>query len=167
MAKRDSGGKQTTTTTSTTASADAPANDAMEQRILAFAEQLGRMAGTVSAKAEGWMDREALNKQITGVRDSAAELLEQLSGGVTSLAKTATKVTGQAAGAVSRAEGGATRATAAAKSKGRSGGAVDAPGKKHRKPAPKDPRAMAADAKLANQRGAKMSMKTMKTRGRG
>ena len=34
--------------------------------------------GTVQAKAEGWMDREALNKQIAGVRDSAAELLEQL-----------------------------------------------------------------------------------------
>ena len=32
-------------------------------------------------------------------------------------------------------------------SKGRSGGVVDAPGKKHRKPMPNDPRAVAADAK--------------------
>ena len=54
--------------------------DAMEQRVVAFAEQLGRIAGTVQAKAEGWMDRDTLNKQIASVRDGAADLLEQLAG---------------------------------------------------------------------------------------
>ena len=154
MAKRESGGKQGKTAESTVPVTDAATtNDAMEQRVIAFAEQLGRISGTVAAKAEGWMDREALNKQIAGVRDSAAELLEQLSAGVTRVTKGATKTN---AGPAS-----------SAKSQGRSGGVVDAPGKKHRKPAPKDTRAIAADAKRSNMRAAKPSMKTMKTRGRG
>jgi len=73
MTKRDKG--ETTTA------------DAMEERLMAFAEQLGRMVGTIQAKADGWMDRKTLNKQIAGVRDDATRLLEQLAGG----AKKATK----------------------------------------------------------------------------
>jgi hypothetical protein len=56
-------------------------NDVMEQRVMAFAEQLGRMVGTIQAKADGWMDRETLNKQVASVRDEATRLLEQLAGG--------------------------------------------------------------------------------------
>ena len=141
MAKRDSG-KQAET---------AAVSDAVEQRLLAFAEQVWRMAGTVSAKAEGWMDREALKKQIGGVRDSASELLEHLSDGVT-------KVTG-------RVKKTAVKAAATAKRQGR--GLVDAPGKKHRKPTPPDARAIAADAKRATMRSSVASMKTTKKRGRG
>jgi hypothetical protein len=55
--------------------------DALEQRVMAFAEQVGRMVGTIQAKADGWMDRETLSKQITSVRDDATRLLEQLAGG--------------------------------------------------------------------------------------
>jgi hypothetical protein len=153
--KRDSGGKRTNTAAAPAAPAAAITPDAMEQRVVAFAEQLGRMVGTVQARAEGWMDREALNKQIASVRDSAAELLDQLSDGVTSLTGTAKK-------AAAAATAGAAKA-----SKGRSGGVVDAPGKKHRKPAPRDSRALAADAKTRNMRAGKPSMKTNKTRGRG
>ena len=98
------------------------------------------------------MDREALKKQIAGVRDSAAELLEQLSDGVTSMAGRAKKTAVKAA---STAKSRAARRL------------VDAPGKKHRKPMPKDPRAVAADAKRSIQRAGKTSMKTMKKRGRG
>ena len=77
MAKRE-GGKQNKTTASANPAAESQTTtDAMEQRVIAFAEQLGRISGTVAAKAEGWMDREALNKQIAGVRDSAAELEAQ------------------------------------------------------------------------------------------
>src|SRR3970282_1863815 len=76
MTKRDSG--ETTTA------------DAMEQRVMAFAEQLGRMVGTIQAKADGWMDRETLNKQIASVRDEAARLLEQLAGGAKKATKKAT-----------------------------------------------------------------------------
>jgi hypothetical protein len=153
MAKRE-GGKQNKTTASANPAADSPVTtDAMEQRVIAFAEQLGRISGTVTAKAEGWMDREALNKQIASVRDGAAELLEQLSAGVTRVTRGATKTTASPA--------------SSAKRQGRSGGVVDAPGKKHRKPAPKDTRAIAADSKRANMRSANASMKTMKRRGRG
>ena len=155
MAKRDSDGKQTNTKAATS-TASSTTGDAMEQQVLAFAEQLGRIAGTVQAKAEGWMDRDALNKQIAGVRDSAAELLDQLAGSVTSMTATAKKAATTAAGARAKAAG-----------KGRSGGVVDAPGKKHRKPTPADPRAVAADAKRANMRSSQASMKTTKTRGRG
>ncbi len=52
-------------------------------------------------------------------------------------------------------------------STGRSGGVVDAPGKKHRKPMPKDSRAVAADARTKTMRGAKPMAKTTKLRGRG
>jgi hypothetical protein len=170
MAKRNNGGKRGNTQTTNAAAgngnmeaggqgANASNNDPMEQRVVAFAEQLGRIVGTVQAKTEGWMDREALNKQIAGVRDSAAELLEQLSDGVTNLTNSAAKATGM----------GAAEAPAAAPAAGKaqSRGAVDAPGKKHRKPAPRDTRAIAADAKGANMRSGKASMKTTKKRGRG
>ena len=153
MAKRDKGSKQTKTTAAASAADTTKPGDAMEQRVLAFAEQLGRIVGTVQARTEGWMDRETLNKQIAGVRDSAAELLDQLADGVTSMTKTA--------------KDAVTATTPKAPSKGRSGGLVDAPGKKHRKPMPIDPRAAAADARRATMRSSKASMKTMKTRGRG
>ena len=55
--------------------------DSMEQKVLAFAEQLGRIVGTVQVKAEGWLDCDALRAQISGVRDSASKLLDQLGGG--------------------------------------------------------------------------------------
>ena len=153
MAKRELGGKRNSTAMKTTTAPDAtvPA-DIMEQRVVAFAEQLGRMVGTVQAKTEGWMDRDALNAQIAGVRDSAAELLDHLAGSVTGLTTSAKK----AAGAASKPAG-----------KGRSGGVVDAPGKKHRKPMPADPRAATANAKRATMRSSQASMKTTKKRGRG
>jgi hypothetical protein len=127
----------------------------MEQRVLAFAEQLGRIAGTVQAKAEGWMDREALNEQVSAVRDSASQLLEQLR-------TTASRV-------ASGVRPGRTPAKSAraSKSSGRSGGVVDAPGKKHRKPMPKDMRAVAADARMSAMRAGTPMTKTMKRRGRG
>jgi hypothetical protein len=186
MAKRDNGGKRNTAAAiTTTAPAATATTDAMEQRVVAFAEQLGRIVGTVQAKTEGWMDRDALNKQVAGVRDSATELLEQLktkaegaadtakqtvTNAATTAKQTVTNAAATAKQTVTRAAGTAKKSAIAATSSrnaGRSGGAVDAPGKKHRKPAPKDPRAMAADAKTSNMRSAKASMKTMKKRGRG
>jgi hypothetical protein len=154
MAKRKTGGNGTAAAATKSAQSAEPTvtADVMEQRVVAFAEQLGRIVGTVQARAEGWMDREALNKQIASVRDSASELLDQLKTTVTKVA-TATKASAAVA--------------ATSTKKGRSGGVVDAPGKKHRKPAPKDPRAAAADAKASNIRSGKSMMKTVKQRGRG
>jgi hypothetical protein len=119
----------------------------MEQRLATFAEQLGWMAGTIHAKAEGWMEGDTLSKQIASVRDTAAQLLDQLTGVTT----TATEK--QSAVAATRRQ-----------NKGRSGGVVDAPGKKHRKPAAAG--AKVADSQAAKLRAAKTMAKTNRRRGR-
>ena len=124
--------------------------DGMEQRVVAFAEQLGRITGTLQAKAEGWLDREALTKQIASLRDSATELLEQLAGGSTKDSKRSPAAT-----------------AAPGKTKGRSRGVVDAPGKKHRKPMQADPGANMADSQAAKMRTAMTMVKTNRRRGRG
>ena len=150
MARRDNGTKRTNGGTTTPDASGATTADAMEQRVVAFAEQLGRIAGTVQAKAEGWMDRGTLNKQIASVRDGAADLLKQLAGRATKASKK------QPAAAAARR-----------RNKGRSGGVVDAPGKKHRKPMPTDPGANIADSQAAKMRTAKTMVKTNRRRGRG
>jgi hypothetical protein len=74
-----------------------------------------------------------------------------------------------------RTKGGATKApkkkaavgAAREGNKGRSGGVVDAPGKKHRKAAPTDPDARIADSQAAKMRMAKTMVKTYRRRGRG
>ncbi len=149
MAKRNSGSAGTK---GGTTAASAATTAAMEQRVMAFAKQLGRIVGTVQAKAEGWMDRDALKQQIAGVRDGAADLLEQLTGGAPKAAKKTRKPAAPAARGVA---------------KGRSGGTVDARGKKHRKPLPRDPDAKTADSQAAKVRAAKTMVKTNRLRGRG
>ena len=107
----------------------------VEERVLALAHQLGRLIGTVERKAEGWLDREALNRQVTQIRDGATELLDHLGGAI---------------------ESGRTGAKADAKPPkaaraSRSGATVDAPGKAHR------PRAKSArGVKHSNQTVAKI-----------
>ena len=150
MAKRDKGTTRTNAGPTTTSATGAATADALEHRVVAFAEQLGRIAGTFQAKAEGWMDRETLNKQIASVRDSAADLLEQLAGGTTKASKK------KPAAAAAR------RGT-----EGRSGGMVDARGKKHRKQMPTDPDANIAHSQAAKMRTAKTMVKTNRRRGRG
>ena len=150
MAKPDKLRTPTNGGTTTPDTSDATTADAMEQRVVAFAEQLGRIAGTVQAKAEGWLDRETLNKQIASVRDGAAALLKQLAGGATKASKKKP--------VAAAARGG---------NKGRSGGVVDAPGKKHRKPMPTDPGANIADSQAAKMRTTKTMVKTNRRRGRG
>ena len=149
MAKRDNGTKRKNGGTATNASGATTA-DAMEQRVLAFAEQVGRIAGTLQAKAEGWMERETLNTQIASVRDGAADLLEQLAGDSTKASNRKPAAAGVRGG-----------------TKGRSGGVVDAPGKKHRKPMPSDPDASIADSQAAKMRTAVTMIKTNRRRGRG
>jgi hypothetical protein len=146
MAKRDN--RTTRSKGGTTDVSSATTTDAMEGRLVAFAEHLGRLAGTFQAKAEGWMDREALKRQIASVRDGAADLLQQLAGSAT---EASPKKLAAARGAA----------------KGRSGGVVDAPGKKHRKPRPSDPGANIVDSQAAKMRMAKTMVKTNRRRGRG
>jgi hypothetical protein len=92
----------------------------MEDKVTVFAEQLGRMLGTVQGRAEGWLERQTLKDDLINVRDSAAKLLEQLTGGAGTAAATKSPKKNASASA----------------DKGRSGGVVDAPGKRHRKPVP-------------------------------
>lgn len=146
MAKRDSGTRNAEA--KTPSASGATTADPIEQRLVAFAEQLGRMVGTIQTKAEGWMDRETLNKQIVSVRDGAAQLIEQLAG--------ATKATKVPAAVPARGA-----------NKGRSGGTVDAPGKRHRKPTRNDPGANVAHSQADKMRTAKTMKKTNRLRGRG
>ena len=119
-----------TATPDTPGTSATPSTAAIEQRVIAFAEQLGRLVGTVQARADGWMDGPALQEQVTRIRDGAAALLGQLGTG----RKTRRRKPPVRAGARAKAAKatGATRPTA-----DRSGGKVDAPGKQHRKPAPR------------------------------
>jgi hypothetical protein len=150
MTRRSPSATQQDSRTAPTTSPDTRSADALEARVLAFAEQLGRIAGTVQAKTAGWMDGDALKKELARVRDGAADLLQQLTADAPAVAE-------------NRPTGGA----AIRRSRGRSGGIVDAPGKKHRPPMPTDPGANRADSQAAKMRDAKTMVKTFRRRGRG
>ena len=105
--------------------------DAMEKRLLAFAEQLGTMVGTVQRQAEGWLDSEAVRSELSRIRDNASDLLEYVNSKAPSMlgakgAKGARKRPARAAAAPAKAS----------KTTGR--GPVDAPGKRHRQPPPQE-----------------------------
>jgi hypothetical protein len=156
MAKRNGGSRATGKRTSSSPASTMAST--VERRLVAFAEQLGRIAGTLEARAEHLMDRETLSAQIASVRDGAAALLAQLAGGAQKTAQKTAKKAAKKTPAVAKARGSA---------RGRSGGVVDAPGKKHRKPLPSDPDAATADSQAAKMRTAMPMSKTKRLRGRG
>jgi hypothetical protein len=119
-------------------------SDLLEQRVVAFAEQLGLLVGTVQTKAEGWLDRKALTKEIARIRDRAAALLEQVN-----LEGTLQKQTAATQPALS-----VTRLNR---------GPVDAPGKRHRKPLPEQ----SIDKHMGEPRGKQTGQKSAKTGRRG
>jgi len=92
----------------------------VEERVVAFAEQVGRLIGTVESKSERWMDQKALSDQLTQIRDGAVDLLNHLGSALAS---------GRAAAKPQKPQRKASTPA------GRSGGTVDAPGKTHRKKA--------------------------------
>src|SRR3954454_12158033 len=50
-----------------------------EAKLEEFAEDLGRLLGTAKVKAQGWMNqRTAIAAHLTGLRDTANQLLAQL-----------------------------------------------------------------------------------------
>jgi hypothetical protein len=151
MTKRTKSASRRNSSTVPTTSSVATTADVLEERVLAFAEQLGRIAGTVQAKTAGWMDGDLLAQELARVRDGAADLLQQLTGNAPAVAKK--KRPG--AGAALRSN------------KGRSGGVVDAPGKKHRPLMQSDPDASHAHSQAAKMRAAKTMVKTNRRRGRG
>ena len=150
MAKRAHSATKRNSSTAPSTASGTPTADVLEKQVVAFAEQLGRIAGTVHAKTAGWMEGDALKKELARVRDGAADLLQRLT-----------------ADAQDVAENRPTAGPATRRSRGRSGGIVDAPGKKHRPPTPTDPGANRADSQAAKMRAAKTMVKTPRRRGRG
>lgn len=175
MAKRNTTTKNADPTTGAPAGSDSGSGSA-EDRVIALAEQLGRIVGTMQAKAGGLIDREALMQQVSQVRDGATHLLEQFGVGVSAGSEQGTAnasadkqeaVSSPSNGSAQPANrgqqqknraaaGGRQKASAVGSAntgrrnnqpttRGRSGGVVDAPGKKHRKPVPNEVRANAAD----------------------
>ena len=133
-----------------TGSAD---ESAMEERVVAFAQQLGRMVGTVERKTTGWLDMAALSDQLTRIRDGAADLLSHLGGGaatdhaepIEELDSVSDSPVPDAGGRGSGGGASKSRARKAASTReaakprpaalsGRSREHVAAPGKRHRKP---------------------------------
>jgi len=114
-------------------------SDLIADKLVAFAEQLGVLVGTVEARAEGWLDRTMLTTKIGRIRDSAADLLADLNREGT-VRNTSAKRT----------------ATSPAR---RSRGPVDAPGKRHRKPLPQE----RIDHKMGEPRGKQMGQKNFKS----
>jgi hypothetical protein len=121
---------------STPAASSAPPNDSIvEQRVVQFAEQMGRILGTVRAQAEGLVDVQTLSSQISSIRDAAADLLTH----------------------IGREDSGTAAATPVAPPQTRrSRGPVDAPGKRHRKAAPSVRGAKHSDTRIAKGRLAKL-----------
>jgi hypothetical protein len=119
----------------------------VERKLVAMAEQLGVFVGTVQAKADGWLDRDTLVKEVGRIRDVAVDLLDHV--------KRGSRMAREAA------------ATPAVVPPARaSRGPVDAPGKRHRKPPPQEP----IDKRMGEPVGKHMGQKSMKNRmrsGRG
>jgi hypothetical protein len=141
-AKTTAGGKKTT--------------QSVEPMVIALAEQLGSFMGRVQKKADGWLENETLATQVSQIRDGAAQLLEQVNRASAAVSKAAKKSVGKSA---AKPKG----KSAAKASKGRSGGTVDAPGKRHRKPPPQE----LFDPRLGEPMGKQMGQKSLKRRGRG
>ena len=58
-----------------------PTIEGNSSRMEGFAEDLGRLLGTARAKAEGWLgQRHNVAKQLEQIRDTATDLLNQLTG---------------------------------------------------------------------------------------
>jgi hypothetical protein len=119
----------------------------VERTLVAMAKQLGVFVGTVEAKADGWLDRDVLVREVGRIRDVATDLLAQVNRGRQMARDAATP-------------------PAAAPPARPSRGPVDAPGKRHRKPPPQEP----IDKRMGEPVGKQMGQKSMKNRmrsGRG
>src|SRR5690242_18421116 len=101
-------------------------SESVEPMVVALAEQLGTFLGRVQAKADGWLDKDALREQVSQIRDGAANLLKHVGSASVSARTKAMPAAKKSAAPAARA------------AKGRSGGTVDAPGKRHRKPPPQE-----------------------------
>ena len=142
---------------------DTMTTDTVEERLVSFAEQLGRIAGTVQARADGWLDRQTLNDELTRIRDGAADLLHHLGSRTPSDPVAAAPAPRRTTGDTPERSATTTTARRASAETGRSGGKVDAPGKRHRKPPPSARGTKHSDEKIPKMRAGKI----MRRSGRG
>jgi hypothetical protein len=146
-------------------------DDAVQQAVTAFAEQLGWFLGTARAKADDLLENEQLVKQVTRIRDGATDLLSRVQKASAAARQSKAKPAVAAAKPAARPAAKPTaKAPAATKRQGReverSGGAVDAPGKRHRKPPPQE----SVNKRMGEVQGKKAGQKQFKvgkSRGRG
>ena len=141
------------------AAPDGQATD-MEPMVIALAEQLGTFIGRVQAKADGWLENEALREQVSQIRDGAANLLKHVNSASAAARQSA------AVPAAKKSTAASTEKSTPRAAAGRSGGAVDAPGKRHRKPPPLQP----INKRMGEMQGKKAGQKQFKvgkSRGRG
>jgi hypothetical protein len=120
----------------------------VEERVVAFAEQVGRLIGTVESKSERLLDQKALSDQLTQIRDGAVDLLNHLGSAIAS---------GRAAAKPQKPPRKASTPV------GRSGGTVDAPGKTHRKMAKGARGAKHSDQGISKIKAAKMLRRPQRT----
>jgi hypothetical protein len=155
----------------------------VEQGVVALAQQIEWFLGKVQKRADGWLENDTVQKQVSQMRDGAIELL----GHVTRASAQARQVVSNAVDAARMAAQEETTAKpapaalkttkpavaakkaakpAAAPKVRASRGPVDAPGKKHRKPPPQEK----VDRRMGEPVGKKAGQKSFKvgkSRGRG
>jgi hypothetical protein len=151
-------------------------NQIIEQGVVQLAEQLGWFLGTMRSKADNLLESEAVKKQVSQIRDGAIELFDRVNKASSAARETVSKASAAARESAKSAsqlvmtlpaEPAPKRvAKPAATTKGRSGGTVDAPGKKHRKAPPQQ----AINTRMGEKVGKKAGQKQFKVasrRGRG
>jgi hypothetical protein len=127
------------------ARAAATTGDVVQQQLLELAEQLGTLAGSAQARAEGWLESKALSVELARIRDGAANLLRRVNRRATATSKSVSK----------KAEPAAARAL--------SRQPVAAPGKRHRRPPPQE----RLDKWMGEPTGRQMGQKSSRVRRRG
>ena len=125
--------------------------DEVENQLVAFAENIGWFLGTVQNKAEALVDREALSKHVTRIRDGASDLLKKMNATRAAALQTSAKPAAKPKPKARTAAQEASRAP------------VAAPGKKHRKPPPKQQ----INKRMGEVVGKKMGKKSGKNAIRG
>jgi len=143
------------------------AKEIAENGMVQLAEQLGWFIGTMRSKADHLLDNEAVKDQVSQIRDTAMQLFDRVNKASVAAVESANVAAMQGAmKAATSAAKPATKPVAKPVTKGRSGGTVDAPGKRHRKAPPQEAinkRMGEVEGKNAGQK----QFKVGKSRGRG
>jgi hypothetical protein len=141
------------------------AKDGVEPMVVKLAGQLGTLLGRARSKTDGWIESAAVRKQVGQIRDGATQLMNRVNQAGAAVKKTVAKsVTAKKSKAPSKGRGREGEKSTAPAGKKRSGGAVDAPGKRHRKPPPQE----LFDPLLGKPMGRQIAQKTVRQRrGRG